>query len=125
MLKRNKVFMGIKKVEEVKATLSSENDKPGTMAILSLISGILSVMGSCIPIVGAFLGFILSVVSIVLGTIELKRIKKDDTGQKGRGLAITGIILGGLGILIGIFWLIVITIMWIAGAFGNIPNISW
>lgn len=117
--------MGIKKVKEAKVISAGGNDKPGTMAVLSLISGILSILGSCIPIVGAFLGFILSMAAIVLGIIELKRIKKDDSGEKGRGMSIAGIILGGLGILIGLFWLITLTIIWIAGGFGNLPNIYW
>ncbi len=115
--------MEIKKAEKLKAGPIGDNDRLGTMAILSLISGILSILGSCVPVVGAFLGFIFSVAAIVLGIIELNKIKNGIAGRNGRGLSITGIILGALGILIGIFWLIALTVMWIAGAFGNLTNI--
>lgn len=111
------------KKEEVIAVQEAGDYKPGIMAVLSLISGIFSIMFNCIPVAGAFLGFILGTGAIVLGTIEIKKINKDTAGEKGRGMPIAGIILGTLGILIGIFWLIIITIMWFTGTFGNILNI--
>lgn len=65
------------------------------LAITSMIIGIISF----------FLGFIVigavgGVVAVVLGFMGLRRIKEQPQG--GRGLAITGIITGGLAILVGI-----------------------
>lgn len=117
--------MDKKKVEELKAGSASDNDGPGTMAILSLISGSLSIISACVPVVGAFLGFIFSMAAIVLGIIELNRIKNGIAGSNGKGISIIGIILGALGILIGIFWIVVITIIWIAGTFGGLTNAYW
>ena len=111
--------MSDKKAKEVKAQVVGAEDKPGAMAIVSLIAGILSILCHCVPIAGAFLGFILSVTAIVLGILEFNRIKKGISSEKGRGMAITGIILGGVGILVGIFWLIVVSIIGITGAFGS------
>ena len=110
-----------KKVEVIVAG----DDKPGIIAILSLIFGILSILNQCVPIVGAFLGFILSIAAIVLGILEFSRIKKGIACEKGRGMSIAGIILGTFGILIGIFWIIALSIMWIAGAFGGLPDTFW
>ncbi len=117
--------MNDKKAEEVKAEVVGAEDKPGVMAIVSLIAGVLSILCHCVPVAGAFLGFILSVVAIVLGILELNRIKKGISSEKGRGMAIAGIILGGIGIVIGIFWILVISIIGITGAFGDLFNEYW
>ena len=61
----------------------------------------------------------------VLGILEFNRIKKGIASEKGRGMSIAGIILGGVGILFGIFWIIVISIIGVSGAFGNLINNYW
>lgn len=62
------------------------------IAIASLVCGCFFI----IPL----LGFIFSVVAIVLGIIALSKISKNQEMYQGKGLAISGIVLGGLGILI-------------------------
>ena len=104
-----------KKSEEVKAEVVGSEEKAGVMAIIALIAGILSVLCHCVPIAGSSIGFLLSVAAIVLGIIEFNKIKKGESSEKGRGMSIAGIILGGVGIVFGIIWLIVV----ILGAFGG------
>lgn len=61
-----------------------------SMAIGALVSGLL---GWVICGIG-------SVVGVVLGIIALRQIKQ--TGQGGRGLAMAGIIVGGIGTAVGV-----------------------
>ncbi|MBU0469754.1 MAG: DUF4190 domain-containing protein [Candidatus Omnitrophica bacterium] len=62
------------------------------IAIASLVCGCFFI----IPL----LGFLLSVAAIVLGIVALVKINKNQEMYQGKGLAISGIVLGGLGILI-------------------------
>jgi hypothetical protein len=59
------------------------SDRYNVLAIVSLVSA-----------------FFISFVAVITGHIALSQIKK--TGEKGRGLAIAGLVLGYLGILAGI-----------------------
>ena len=93
-----------KKAEEVKAEVVGLEDRPGPMAIISLVCGILSVLCHCVPVAGSFIGFVLSVAAIVLGIIEIKRIGRGESSEKGKGMCIAGIILGAVGIIFGIFF---------------------
>jgi hypothetical protein len=65
------------------APVPAASAKINTLAIVSIISA-----------------FFLHLAGIITGIIALVQIKK--TGQRGRGLAITGIIVGGLGLLVWI-----------------------
>jgi peptidyl-prolyl cis-trans isomerase B (cyclophilin B) len=56
-----------------------------------------------VSLVISILGF--NVIAIILGAIGLSQIKK--TGEKGRGLAIAGIIIGAVSLVIGIIIVIV------------------
>ncbi len=74
--------------------------KYNVMSIVSLVSGLL---------------FFFSLIAIITGHIALSQIKK--TGEKGRGLAIWGVILGYLG-LVGIIIITVVAFLlpiWILG----------
>lgn len=63
------------------------------MAIGSLVSSLVA-----IPVgVFCFLGILGSIVGIVLGVLALNQVKK--THQKGKEMAIAGIVIGGLGLL--------------------------
>lgn len=107
------------KAEEVKAEVVGSEERPGPMAIVALICGILSVLCHCIPIAGMFIGFILSIAAIVLGIIENKKIGRGESNAKGKGMATAGIILGAVGILFGIIWAILLAVGAFAGAFGE------
>lgn len=102
----------------------SVKGKAGTMAIIALVAGILSVLCPCVPIVGSTLGFLLSVAAIVLGIIELNKIKKGESSEKGKGMSIAGIILGGVGIVFGIV-LLVVGLSLLTGAFGLSNFYDW
>jgi hypothetical protein len=74
----------------------AQNDKTNVLAIVSLVSA-----------------FVISLVAIITGHMALGQIKR--TGEKGRGLAIAGLVLGYLGIVSGIIVSIVLVIMLVAG----------
>ena len=95
------------KTEEVKAEVVGSEERPGPMAIVALICGILSMLCCWVP----FFGFILSVAAIVLGIIENKKIGRGESSSKGKAMAIAGIILGAVGILAGIITFIILPIV--------------
>jgi len=74
-------------------------------ALLSPVTGGVAALGNCLtfgslivpglPFLCATISGIFSMISLALGITGLVQIKK--SGQKGRGLAITGIVLGILG----------------------------
>ena len=66
--------------------------KTCVMAILSLVFGCLFI----IPL----LGFIFSILALVLGIVAVVKISKKENNLKGEGLAISGIVLGAVGIII-------------------------
>lgn len=81
------------------------------MYIASLILGILSVLFSWVPI----LNIILALITLIISIIAISRKKQDKTG---RGMGITGVILGSVAIIISIvFYIAVISLI------SHIPNI--
>lgn len=71
--------------------------RPGSgLAIASLILGILSVIGFCIPVLAPLLGLI----AVVLGFVALSRIRAGRAA--GRGMAIGGLVTGVLGLILGV-----------------------
>lgn len=81
------------------------------LAIASLVTGIVSIFF-------CWLGLILSVLAITLGFVGLNQIKNDTT-QKGKGLAIAGIICGAIALLLEIL----LILMWI-GLFAVSRNLE-
>lgn len=69
------------------------------MAIASLVTAL---VGFLICIIGSFLG-------VIFGIIALNQIR--NTGQGGRGMAIAGIIIGGLGTALALVLFIVFVII--------------
>jgi hypothetical protein len=57
-----------------------------------------------LPVLGIVLG--LAIAAVTCGSIDLKRIRTAISSRKGKGFDITGIILGGLFILIVIWFLL-------------------
>jgi hypothetical protein len=72
-----------------------------------------------LAIVALILGFVLPLGGIIAGHIALGQIKR--TGEGGHGLALAGTILGyvftGLGLLIGIFYIIFFALLASSGVF--------
>jgi Na+/melibiose symporter-like transporter len=72
-----------------------EENKASGLSIAALITGIL------------FMG----IIPIILGAIDLNRIKNNQSSSKGRGMDIAGIVLGAIGILAWIILAITIPIL--------------
>ena len=68
-----------------------ENEGPSGLSIAALVTGILW----------------LTIVPIILGAIDLSRIKNGAASPRGRGLDIAGIVLGALGV---IGWIVIIIV---------------
>ncbi|MGI9008188.1 MAG: DUF4190 domain-containing protein [Streptosporangiaceae bacterium] len=66
-----------------------------TMAVVAFVLGLVQFIGWIIFLLP---GLIAAILAIVLGFVSLKQIRR--TGEGGRGLAITGVILGFAGIVI-------------------------
>ena len=84
-------------VAETAPPAASGEAKTETLAIISLIAGILSLI---VSFCCGFLGFPFPIAAIILGLISLSKIKKDPENLKGKGLAIGGIICGAVGIVL-------------------------
>ena len=57
-----------------------------------------------LPVLAIVLG--LAIAAVVCGSIDLKRIKKGIYSRKGKGFDIAGIVLGGLFILLAVWFLL-------------------
>jgi Co/Zn/Cd efflux system component len=75
------------------------NNTPGDVAPASGRYNVLS-------IVGFVLAFVISIAGLVVSIIALTQINK--TGEKGRGLALAGIIISALSVIISIISIIVL-----------------
>jgi hypothetical protein len=73
----------------------SAGEKYNVLAIISLVSA-----------------FFVSLAAVICGHIALSQIKK--TGEKGRGLAIAGLVLGYLGLISGAIIIALLIVAWIA-----------
>lgn len=78
-----------------------EQPKNSTLAIVSLVTGILGVTICCGAVV-------LSIAAIVTGVMANKEIAESGGQKKGAGMAKAGLILGIVGIVIAIlYWILV------------------
>lgn len=77
-----------KQSEQASAPAQAAATAPSGIAIAAMVVGIVSIFLGWVP----FLGFAIGVTALVLGIIAIKKIS-------GKGMAITGIITGGLAIL--------------------------
>ncbi|MHB8872774.1 MAG: DUF4190 domain-containing protein [Myxococcaceae bacterium] len=66
-----------------------------TLAIISLIAGIVC----CIPVVSPL-------TAIITGVIAISQINADPVTQKGKGLAVAGIVLGSMSVVLSLLSLI-------------------
>ncbi|WNY33058.1 DUF4190 domain-containing protein [Curtobacterium flaccumfaciens] len=57
-------------------------------------------------IVGFVLAFVVNIAGLVVSIIALSQIKK--TGERGRGLALAGVIISALSVVFGILWIILV-----------------
>ena len=78
------------------STYAEPKNESKVFAIISLVCGIISLLCSCC----GWIGIVLAIAAIVLGILSIN--KEEDA----KGMAIAGIICGGVGLLIGIVVLI-------------------
>ncbi|MBM3706975.1 MAG: DUF4190 domain-containing protein [Actinobacteria bacterium] len=97
------------KTEEVQPQVigaPSPEERASGLAITAMVLGIVALV--CSWVMG--LNFALGIAALVIGIIEFKKIKEIKSSEKGKGMALTGIILGAIGILGGIIYVIVIAV---------------
>ncbi len=66
------------------------------MATAALVLGIISMIGWCCPLIGV----LTSALALIFGFVGRGNVQK--TGAQGAGMALTGIILGGIGLVLSI-----------------------
>ena len=72
------------------------------LAIASMITGIISPITCCCqPVSGP-----LAIAALTMGIISLSKIKSSNGALRGGGMAIAGIVLGGIGILMTLIGLL-------------------
>jgi len=75
--------------------------KTNVLSIISLIVGIISLLGACvaffIPVAGPICDGLLAIAAVVTGFIGMSQVGK--TGENGKGMAIAGLITGFLALL--------------------------
>ena len=82
------------------------------LALVSLVTGILSFLGHVIPIVG---GSTLAIVAIVTGYMARNQIK--ETGEQGMTMATVGMVLGIANLAL-VFIIVLVVVFAIALGFG-------
>jgi hypothetical protein len=81
------------------------------LALVSLITGILSFAGHIIPIVG---GSTLAIVAIVTGYMARNQIK--ETGEQGKTMATVGMVLGIANLaIVGVIVILVVLFIFVLG----------
>ncbi len=74
--------------------------KTNGLAIASMVSGIAGIF-LCIL-------FVPSILAVVFGHVGLTQIKRSAGRERGKGMAIAGLVLGYLGVVAAIVWIIVV-----------------
>ncbi|GLI82898.1 hypothetical protein ANABIO32_05860 [Rossellomorea marisflavi] len=86
-----------------------ESNKTNALAITSMVLGILAII---IPLIGILIG----IVAVIIGIKALNQLKVST--EKGKGLAIAGIVCGGGGPFIQLIFLLIIGVI----SFFNTPQ---
>lgn len=82
------------------------------MAVASMVLGIFGVLIGWIPVVGWFIGFVLALLAIVLGATAIGNANKRPAEFGGKGMAVTGLVLGIVTLAIAVlFWLFVASVI--------------
>jgi hypothetical protein len=95
------------------------SSKNNVLAIISLVTGIIGLLFSCAALV-PFIGWLslicvapCGLAALITGIIALTQVKK--TGEKGKGMAMAGLIMGVLGItlvcVLQLLWPTLLTLM--------------
>ncbi len=92
---------GVAPNTEEKQAVNYAPAKNNTLAITSLILGILSI----------FLTIFTAIPGVITGHMALSKIKKAPNENEGRGMAITGLVLSYIFLILSILFLVFITYM--------------
>jgi RsiW-degrading membrane proteinase PrsW (M82 family) len=76
------------------------------LAVTSMVLGILSVVLFC----AWYLTLPLGIAAVVLGIVGLNQINKKQFSGSSKGMAIAGLITGGVGLLLGILFIVLIVV---------------
>ena len=90
---------------------SSQASASNGLAIASLVLGIVSLPSACCYGGGALLG----IGSLVLGFLARRQIRESGGTQQGDGLAVAGMVTGGIAILGGVLWVVLLALGLIFG----------
>lgn len=74
------------------------------LAIASLVCGIISIPGGCCC---SFLSIPIAIAAVIMGIIGINKINREPHIYSGKGLAIGGIVTGGVALVFGVVMLIV------------------
>src|ERR1700755_2642343 len=75
------------------------------MPIAALVCGIVGLVLAIVPCLGMF-ALPVTLIALILGVLGM-RAPKDGSPQKGKGMAVAGLVMGIIGTLIGTYWLYV------------------
>lgn len=89
-------------------------ERASGMAIGAMVVGIVGILCAWAIVFSLPLG----ITALVLGIIEFKRIKDGASHEKGRGMALTGIILGSLALFTVVTYIVVIAFTAVSFATG-------
>lgn len=84
--------------------IADKNQSPSGLAIAALVTGLLG----------------MSIIPIILGGIDLGKIKKGEAGTAGKGFDIAGIVLGALWTVGWLIMAIVLTVLGSGLLFNNL-----
>ncbi len=84
--------------------IADRNQSPSGLAIAALVTGLLG----------------MSIIPIILGGIDLGKIKKGEAGAAGRGFDIAGIVLGAIWTIGWLIMAIVLTVLGSGLLFNNL-----
>lgn len=73
------------------------------LAIASLVCGIVSIPLTCL-----YVGVLFGIAAVIMGVIAMKQVK--ETGQEGHGMALAGVITGGVGIALSLGYILLVII---------------
>lgn len=90
----------------------SNNAQDQTMPIISLVLGVFGFVSFCCL---GFLAFPIGLAAVVTGYLGMKKADENPQKYGGRGMAIAGIILGAIGVVSGLVFLIIAIISAMAG----------
>ncbi len=92
--------------------------KSNTLALISLIAGIISVfallVNFCVPCVGVP-GVLFGIAAAIMGFISKKQIDESQGQQTGRKMAVAGIITGLVGAGVSLLWSLITFILSLLG----------